>query len=619
VVLQHIFERTSGLHGSPEILHRWASRRVLPALLGCGLLSWGAPPAAAAQDGPSVIDHQEQSSNVSTVQRATVSGVVRNAATGEPLARAMVEIEGDANTGTLTDGEGRFELPGVPVGPQIIRVAKPGFRDRPYATEEIGMQAEGPAHSVLVAVQMPELAFALTPNCAIHGHIELSTGDPADGMTVVLLKQVIRFGRAVWAMESSTRAHGDGAYRFGSLPDGTYAVFTLPALESEPVVSVVAAGSAANIVRSGFAPMFYPDAREFAGAGRIRLSGGSQTEANFSLTLEPFYPVNIFAASQAAGAGTKKSALEGGYTALVMDGSGHMLPYTAQYDDTTHSLQANLPDGTYSVVIRGVHRNGGLIELDDGSAVGSRRAGLLAGAAEFTVNGHPIAGLRVPLGTPAAAVVHLRFQHSGDGPNNNVFATNNALELVNLNLDLAGGVPQNSFESMWSMDGGPDRISFTAQPGAYWVSTYLPRKGMCISSFTAGGANMAREPVGISLTTAPPPMDLTLSDSCGTLALALPSGLMGFVPGEEPFYTVYVVPDFDTVQDIPPMTVHPSSGPTLTVDGIAPGSYHVYTFDSPVHLEYRNPAALAALPNAGQAATVVAGSTSSMTLEVPEH
>jgi hypothetical protein len=94
---------------------------------------------------------------------------------------------------------------------------------------------------------------------------------------------------------------------------------------------------------------------------------------------------------------------------------------------------------------------------------------------------------------------------------------------------------------------------------------------------------------------------------------------MGFVPGEEPFYTVYVVPDFDTVQDIPPMTVHPSSGPTLTLDGIAPGSYHVYTFDSPVHLEYRNPAALAALPNAGQAATVVAGSTSSMTLEVPEH
>jgi len=72
------------------------------------------------------------------------------------------------------------------------------------------------------------------------------------------------------------------------------------------------------------------------------------------------------------------------------------------------------------------------------------------------------------------------------------------------------------------------------------------------------------------------------------------------------------------VQDIPPMTVHPSSGPTLTLDGIAPGSYHVYTFDTPVHLEYRNPAVLSALPKAGQAVTVVEASTSSLTLEVPE-
>jgi len=553
------------------------------------------------------------------VVRATVSGVVRNAATGEPLARAMVEIEGDANTGTLTDGDGRFELSGVPVGPQIIRVAKPGFRDRPYATEEIGAQAEGPAHSVMVAVQMPELAFALTPNCAIHGHIELSTGDPADGITVVLLKQIIRFGRAVWTMESTTRAHGSGEYRFGGLPDGTYAVYTLPALESEPVVSVVAPGSAANVARSGFAPVFYPDARDFGGAGRIKVSAGSQTEANFSLNLEPFYPVSILAASQPGGSSAAHPALQGGYTALVMDGSGHMLPYTAQYDDATHSLQANLPDGTYSVVVRGFPRPAGFISLDGGDFIDpGHPPAMLVGAADFTVANHAIAGLRVSLATQPPALVHLRFQHNSESANSGVFATNNATELVNLNLELAGGVPQNNFESVWSMNGGPDSISFTAQPGAYWVSTYLPRKGMCLGTFTAGGANVARESLVISLTTAPPPMDLTLSDSCGTLALTLPQGLAGFVPGEERFYTVYVVPDFDTVQDIPPMTVHPSSGPTLTLDGIAPGSYHVYTFDTPVHLEYHNPAVLSALPKAGQAVTVVEASTSSLTLEVPE-
>jgi hypothetical protein len=584
-----------------------------------GLVLWGALQVANAQVGSGDGQPTDQNSTVSTPERVTVSGIVRNAATGEPLPRAMVEIEGDANTGALTNGEGRFELPGVPVGPQIIRVAKPGFRDRPYATEEIGMQSEGPAHSVMIAAQMPELTFALTPNCAIHGHIELSTGDPANGITVVLLKQIVRFGRAVWSMESNTRAHGDGNYRFGSLPDGTYAVYTMPSLESEPVVSVVAPNRAANIVRDGFAPVFYPDARDFGGAGRIRLAGGSQAEANFSLALEPFYPVNILASSPTAGNAEGKSRMKIGYTAVVMDGSGHLLPYTAQYDDSTNSLQANLPDGTYSVVVRGFSHAPGLINLDGAGFDDERRSPMLAGAAEFTVNGHAIAGLRVSLGTPAAAIVHLRFQQSSDSPNSRVFATNNASELVNLNLEVAGGVPEGGFESVWSMRGGPDSISFTAQPGSYWVGLYLPRKGMCVGTFTAGGVNLARDPLGMSPTAAPPPMDLTLRDDCGTLAITLPPGLAGFAPGEEPFYTVYVVPDFDTVQDVPPMTVHPSSGPTLALDGLAPGNYHVYTFNSPVHLEYRNPAVMAALPNAGQAVTVTAGSTSSLTLEVPEH
>ena len=66
-----------------------------------------------------------------TVDRTptTLHGVVRNAATGEGLPRALVRIEGDANTGALTDGEGRFEIPNIPVGPQAVEVRKPGFRD----------------------------------------------------------------------------------------------------------------------------------------------------------------------------------------------------------------------------------------------------------------------------------------------------------------------------------------------------------------------------------------------------------------------------------------------------------------------------------------------------------
>jgi hypothetical protein len=576
----------------------------------------------AAQEQALPVQQADQPTPAPAATRVTVQGVVRNAVTGEPLPRALVQIEGDADTGTLTDGEGHFEIPNVPAGPQTIRIVKPGYRDRPYATEETGLQAEGPAHSVLLAAQMPDLVFSLSPNCAIHGHIELSTGDPADGINLVLVKQVVRSGRGLWAQEAFTRTNGDGTYRFGGLPDGIYAVYTQPALESEPAVSLVAAASAAKVARSGYASVFYPDARELSGASRIRLSGGSQAEANFLLPLEPFYPVTAIATTQSDPTGAGKASQQGGYTAVVMDASGHLLPYFAQYDQTTHTLQANLPDGTYSLVVRGFVRpqSDGEFFVDRISFPAMQnRSNALVGSTEFTVAGHAITGLRIPLGPPQSASVHLRLVHTGEGPPNAALSGNNATEFVNLGLDAADGIPLNGGDSLWSMDNASDTITFTAQPGLYWLNAFLPRKGLCAGSFNAGSFDLAHEPLPMSLAASPPPMEFTLSDDCGTMALTLPPTLAGFLPGEEPFYTVYVVPDFDTVQTLPPMTMHPSSGATLSLDGLTPGSYHVFMFDSPVHLEYRNPAALSALPLAGQQVTVSAGATTNLVLEAPEH
>jgi len=542
--------------------------------------------------------------------RVTVQGAVHNGATGVPLPRALVEIEGDAETGTLTDGEGHFELPNVPIGAQTIRVAKPGFRDRPYAAEENGLQSEGPAHSVMVSAQMPGLNFALTPDNAIHGRIELSSGDPASAFTVILLKRLVRFGREVWAMESNARTNGDGAYRFGGLPDGVYALLTQPALESEPAVNGVTTSSASNVARSGYASVFYPEARDLAGASLIRLSGGTQAEAHFSLALEPFYAVTAFAAPAGRTGANPRAADPSAYAASLFDASGQILPYTAQYDGPTRSLQANLPNGNYMMLVHGGGDNrgtelggfvSGLTELtvnEAGLGVNGGRG--IAGAAEFTVSGHPVTGLHIPLGTPQQATVHLRFLHSTDSSNTTALSAAQNAQPVTLNIDEANGAPLNSSENIWSMNARSDAITFSAQPGAYWLSAVVQAKGVCVGSFNAGGANLAREPLTLSMTTAPPPMELTLRDDCGTLSLQLPGALASFLPGDEPFYTVYVVPDFDTIQDVPPMTVHPSSGPTLTVDGLAPGSYHVYSFDSPVRLAYRDPAALAALATAGQ-------------------
>ena len=599
---------------SPVCACRIASRPVKSLFLF-------APILIAVLSGGTCLESQPagQPNPTTELARITVQGIVRNAVTGDPLPRALVEIEGDASTGTLTDGEGHFEIPGVPLGPQTIRVAKPGFRDRPYASEEPGLATEGPAHSVLLAAEMPDLTFSLSPNSAIHGHIELSTGDPAEGVPVVLLKQMVRNGRAVWAEAAITHASGDGAYRFGGLPDGVYLVYTQPTLESEPAVSLVATGSAGRVARSGYRAVFYPDARDPAAASRLRLSAGSEAEANFNLSLQPFYPVSAFvgAGNQASEAG--KMRPQGGASAVLMDGSAHALPYAVEYDEASQSLEADLPDGSYMMVARAGRGMETRTASELSVAGGARgRPMSLAGTVEFTVAGRALSGLHIRLAPPSLATVHLRLLHTTESTSPSI-PSNNASDLVNLNLDSADLVPPLSLDTIWSMENGAEQITFTALPGSYWLSAYLPHKGLCAGPFSAGSFNLAHEPLALNLAASPPPMEFTLRDDCASLALTLPATQSTFLPGDEPFFTVYVVADFDTVQDIPPMTMHPSSGPTLNLDSLTPGNYHVFTFTSPRHLEYRNPAALAEVPNSGQQVTLSSGAPASLVLEVPEH
>ncbi len=560
---------------------------------------------------------QDQPGKIPESPPIPVRGTVRNALTGEPLPRALVRVEGDANTGALTDGDGHFEF-AVPPGPQSIRLQKPGYHDRSYASEDGGLDGqEGPPHSVMVSDDMPELEFKLTPSCVISGRIELSTGDPAQGMTIILLKQVIHSGRAVWSQVTNTRANGDGAYRFAGLPAGTYIVYTQPSLETEPAVTAVAAGQKAGVTRAGFPAVFFPDARDFAGAGHIQLSDGQQATANMLLTLEPFYSVSAVGVLASAA----NAAPPAGNNGVILDASGHLLPYTPQYDDATHSMQANLPDGGYILLLHGVipphfQVNGqGQVYI-----AGKTSPAQISGMIEFTVAGHPMDGLRIPLGPSRTTPVLVHYVHSGVTPVGSRPASNDDSNApATVGAEQADGLPApDPGGTVSSISPGADSIDLSVNwPGTYWLSAYIPQRNLCVDSLKAAGANLAREPISLSPVASAPPMELTLRDDCAQLALTLPQGLAQFEPGEEPFYTVYVVPDFDSIQDIPPMAMHASSGPTLNVDGLTPGSYHVYTFTSPVRLEYHSPAALAALSNPGQQITLAPGGSGSLVLEVP--
>lgn len=545
---------------------------------------------------------------------AVVRGVVLNSTTGQPLARALVRIEGDAATGVLTDGEGRFETPNVPVGPQIFQVLKPGFRD-PAATKNGNEDEQQSAeHNVLVAAPMPELTFSLTPNCVIRGHVELSTGDPAGSVLIRLLRQSIRNGRAIWGEVKNRRTNAQGDYRFGGLPEGVYTVYNDPMFESTPATPLVEPFSGGSVERNGYPAVFYPDVRELAGAARIRLAAGDQTQADLLLTLEPFHTVTATVLSserRILTLGTDAGAANGGAFPVpaLMDTEGHYLPYDAHFDDATHTVQATLPDGTYtlSIVMRG-----GSSEAAQSRA----HPNFQVGSTQFTVAGRDVRNLQIPLFWPHSFLLQLRTQRSATGGQAGVFPAAGLASAVRVSLEYAGEYRADLGEEKTAPNAGSDAFDLMlAPPFSYWVHTLVYANGLCAGALNASGPKLAREPLVLSYSGAATPMELPVRNDCARLNLSLPSTIAGMVPGIEPVYTVYAVPDFDTTADVQPVTLRPSSGGSLTVEGLTPGNYHVYAFTSPVELEYRNPAAMAQL--SGQAVTLTPGSTENLVLEVP--
>jgi len=544
----------------------------------------------------------------------TVHGVVLNAATGQPLPRALVTLESEDAVGALTDGDGHFEIAGVPSGLQRINAFKPGFSS-PRQTDE-----RSPSfHSVHVAADLPDLSFSLAPDNAIHGRIALSTGDPAVGIDLTLLKLTIQDGRALWTEADSHQSTPEGDFRFSGLQDGSYLVATQPSFENQRGTPP-ACNSAAPPQLKGYPITLSGDGADTASAARISVSGGQTAQVNLVLNLSTFYPVQIALSKAPAGANWE-------FTSELLDRNGQTLAYPVTSDEKTHSLCAYLPSGSYTVTVDGTDS----AEMDGPPnrlvAPGSRQAAKpqqLSGMLDFTVENSRLPHLRVPLASGLSTPVHLRYEPGPPHPpvakpgQDEDEGVGNQPDPLGLWAVGANGASSraNSQQSAELAENDVYRLSITA-PGAYWIHASANVEGTCLGPVTAGGVNLAHTPWVVGSAGTGPPIEAIIRTDCAKLNLQLPAAALEALPGEEPVLFVYVVPEFESIQGAQNLTLRASDGPAQPLQGLTPGSYRVFVYSAPQNLEYQNPAAMEQIAGKGQRVTLQPNGAANLTLEMP--
>ena len=534
----------------------------------------------------------------------TVHGLVINAATGQPLPRALVTVNSGESIGALSDGEGRFEIPGVPRGEQSFEVFKPGFEPQAEAGEGFGAAS----HVVVVSGDMPELSFSLTPKNAIYGHVTLSSGAPAEGIGLVLMKQTILDGRASWTEEGRHQTTPNGEFRYSGLSDGTYLLMTDPEFDNDHAAEATCSADAPTEM-PGYAPMFYGDAREIAEAARISLAAGQSAVVNLALNLTNFHLVEL-SVSRAPTAG------EWSFQHTLATRSGLVLNFPV-HEEKNHALCAYLPDGSYMIAVQGFPDEAG--QLRESSSRQGGKSKDLAGVLEFSVDGEAARHLHIPLAPAVSTPVRLRYVPGPPPPiastEDNREEGRDSGEPLELSAARLNSTARQFQMQLAPAVGGNESYELeSALPGSYWVHATANRAGTCMGPVTAGGQNLARVPWVAGPSGAGAPIDVVLRTDCAKLTFQLPLAMATGNSGEQPRLYVYAIPEFDSIEGANEVPIEPFGDHTATIE-VTPGPYRIFVFPYPRSIEIHNTAAVDRL-GAGQEVVLTPGGTTHLVLKI---
>lgn len=529
-------------------MRRMGSRFFLLAVFWLAAASWS--PAQIAL------------SNSSGNETYKLQGEVVNSVTGEAIPYALVTVSSENKQALLTGPDGHFEFTGLRAGRVSVTASKPGFFENDErkisVSDRMGTifasarsngryAINGLGVTVQIGPDTAPVVFKLAPEGMITGHVEDSHGEPIERAFIRVESVIISDGRKRWTQIAGTTSREDGTFRIANLHPGRYYVSVHSLTRGRTLEDI----NAANPMGYPLS-VYYPAAPDRASAAPIDIAAGQHVEIQFALGLQP-----VFKVSGEVGGWTKGQSVN--IRLLSSTGEDIGLPGRFYPGDGRFEMQG-VPAGNYRLEARG--ENTGEQPLHVGGNLNGVHMVL-----------RPRLSIPVIIRNDATRTPEMKANNSG--PHQTP-----PINLVVHRTDFEGEYRSASLEQ--HNDDSPP--SLNVGPGRYSVDLSAFYNGVYVQSARYGDIDLLREELIVQPAAAPRPIEIVLRDDSASLQVKI------MREERDLMCAVLVVPDAAPGQ-VKMVNVGGDSENFVMgfINGLAPGDYKVFAFDSLDTIEFRNP------------------------------
>jgi protocatechuate 3,4-dioxygenase beta subunit len=286
--------------------------------------------------------------------KGTISGVVTDAATGQPLKKATIVFRNAQSGGqrfqqplaVTTGTDGRYSM-AVEPGEYRLVATRNGYVREAYGQKDA--RRPGTILTVTAGKELNDINFRLVPGGVISGRVIDEDGEPMSGVTVQALRATYQDGaRRLEPAGGNGRTDDRGEYRiFGLSPRRYYVSAARRGFGDFMLVAEDRPDAPLGMQQQseGYPTTFYPGTTDSSSASPVEVKAGEEQRINFTLVPSRTYRITgqVF---DSAGQPVKE-----GFGMLLPRTGGTMMPTGfAQVQNGKLDIRGVAP-GSYTVTV----------------------------------------------------------------------------------------------------------------------------------------------------------------------------------------------------------------------------------------------------------------------------